>query len=98
MTGVSVALFWATQISIASMDFMVCVCLGWWLDRVWNLKPWLTLAGTFTGLIAMFSHLAVLAVRAARPPHPVPADSASSQDRDRRHDDKARSDSQRIES
>ena len=77
------------------MDFVVCVCLGWWLDRVWNLKPWLTLAGTFTGLLAMFSHLAVLAIRASRRSGPVAPDPASPRTHD--HDVSDRIDSHQTD-
>ena len=42
------------------------VLLDWWLDTL----PWLTITGTFAGLLAAFVHMAQML--GAKPPGPTP--------------------------
>ena len=52
----AVAAFWVSRISSISLEMVLPVGLGYWLDRRWGTEPWLVSVGACLGmLVAMIS-------------------------------------------
>ncbi|MBC7821488.1 MAG: AtpZ/AtpI family protein [Planctomycetaceae bacterium] len=52
----AVAAFWVSRISSISLEMVLPVGLGYWLDRRWGTEPWLVSVGACLGMfVAMVS-------------------------------------------
>ena len=43
------AMRWASQVSSISIEFVLPIAGGYWLDQKWGFTPWLTVAGLLFG-------------------------------------------------
>lgn len=68
--GQAEGLTWASRVMGIGFELASLIFLGWFLDRTWGTKPWLTVAGMILGIIASATHLAAILKIAGQTPTP----------------------------
>jgi len=63
----ALAMEWASRVTAVSLEMVVPIVVGHWLDGQWTTEPVLTVVGAAFGLIAGMWHL----LRMTRPPSPA---------------------------
>jgi F0F1-type ATP synthase assembly protein I len=72
-----VALRWVHQISAVSLEMVLPIALGYYLDQRWGTEPWLVIVGTLFGFLTAMVHLLQMTGVIGRPRSSVGDDSKS---------------------